>query len=161
MDATIIIFATQLPHMATTEIFKIDTLFRDLIWRYKHPRIKLETLPKDVGGLASQLQQLYGWSTINHEDPINKFYSLICRQIHQCSQQLLTTFYNKRRYPTFYLRHRIWTTVQQDTQYEGYTQYIWNNLQLPEVAKLKMLICGKSLVLSFLANFMILCFSIM
>lgn len=48
-------------------------------------------------------------------------------------------FYSEHSYPTFNLIHKIWTTIQQDIQYEGYTQYmpIWNNLQLPEVVRLE------------------------
>lgn len=81
-------------------------------------------LPKDEGGLAvpnarsylaSQLQQLYGWNTIDCEDPIQQ---IILSQFptDPLVQSIVAYhFYNKRRYPTFYLIHRIWTTVKQDT----------------------------------------------
>lgn len=121
---------------------QIVTLFRDPFWKDKHPWIRLEILqlPKDGGlavpnailyYLASQLQQLYGWNVIDCEDPIQQI--IFSKLPIEPLVQLIVAhhFHNKCSWPTFNLIHNIWTTIQKDTQYERYTQYmpIWNNLK--------------------------------
>lgn len=130
---------------------RIDSLFRELIWKGKISRIRLYTLmrPKDAGGmtvphakmyfLASQLQHIAGWATVSMLDPIQ----LILRS--ELGDMPLAyaleggLFRNRHLHPTLTLIHNTWRAMKSLMKHEGFTSYmpIWNNHSLSELAKLQ------------------------
>lgn len=149
----------------TSKLFRtIDATFRDLIWKHSKPRIKLETLQpaKDRGGIAvpnsrlyfmtAQLQHWCGWKEVDTQDPIQNIVMTQFKSLPLVQLIVSHSFYEKRKFPTFYLIHKLWETIRILTQHKGYTSYmpIWENYCLPELNKSPEFLEWKRAGLTFL-----------
>lgn len=120
-------------------------MFRELIWRKKHARIRLETLQRETvdGGLAlpnawlyfiaSQMQQFIGWKQEEGLGVTGRLVSQWSGRSLPCLD-LETTAY-KRRYPTLALMYKVWDWGKSILKLEGLSKYtpLWNNPTLPEL----------------------------
>ncbi|XP_073455487.1 cysteine protease ATG4A isoform X2 [Aquarana catesbeiana] len=139
------------PVWLTSKLFRtLDSTFRDLIWKLGKLRIKLETLQQaqDRGGIAvpnsrlyffaAQLQHWCGWEEIDDQDPIQNIIMTQFKPLPLVQRIVSHRFYEKRKFPTFYLIHKLWETIRIITQHKGYKRHmpIWENFCLPEMNKI-------------------------
>lgn len=131
--------------------YKINGMFRSLIWGKRPARIRLQALQlaKDEGGLAvpdpavyylaAQLQHLRGW-----EDAASVESSAQILRCHFDSNYLFEVLdskgfvSNSRKFPTLNLMHRLGWRIRDMYDVQGCSPYtsIWNTPWLPELHKL-------------------------
>lgn len=132
--------------------YKLNSLFRRLIWGKSVARIKLQALQmaKDEGGLAvpdpalyflaAQLQHLKSWENVDFSD-VNTailrsyFQEMYLYEVLDANRCLV----NAKRYPTLVLMHKVWWKLRDMYSIVGCTSYtpIWNTPWLPELCKLE------------------------
>lgn len=127
---------------------KIDSLFRELIWKGKQARIRLGVLqlPTQEGGFAlphpesyfysTQLQQLLGCGIPKGGTPNGKL--LLLSSTHNTIIEALEADAFHDKFPTIKLIIKLWKTVKKKMGYGALTAYspIWNNHNLQEVLKI-------------------------
>lgn len=130
---------------------RIESLFRELIWKKKYARIKLTTLmlAKDEGGLsiphpknyflASQTQQFFGWTEVDENDPIQGLLLPLGKGYSLMSLLETKTFQKDKKFMTGELFSKVWLAIKKITNITGYTSYtpIWNNANYEEVQRLE------------------------
>lgn len=139
------------PIRLTLQLFRtIDSVFSDFVWRGGKPRIRLEILqqPIDKGGIAipnarlyfiaSQLQHWHGWEAVDMEDLTQKIIASQFKKYPLVQLIVAHHFYNKKRFPTFHMIHRVWGAIRTITQHKGYMKQmpIWDNYCFYELNKL-------------------------
>lgn len=130
---------------------KIHRMFRELIWRKKVARIRLETLQRSkcAGGLAipnawlyfiaSQMQHFAGWGRGGCLGVVGRIFSQWSgRQVPCHDLETGGTQINKRRYPTLALMYKVWDRGKTILALTGLSKYtpLWDNPVLPELQKL-------------------------
>lgn len=127
---------------------KINTLFRELIWRKGQARISLQTLqrPTREGGLAvpqpynyflaAQLQHIGGCETQDWRDPSGKI--MLQDSLHKSLIEALEAGSLQDGPPTCRLVNKVWQTTKWIMGYRGFTEFlpIWQNKFLRELMAL-------------------------
>lgn len=131
---------------------KINSLFRELIWRKKRARVRLETLQrgKSDGGLAvpnawlyflaSQMQHFAGWGRQGGMGRVSQLFSEWSgRQIPGHGLEAGGIQEDGRRCPTLALIYRVWDRGKTLLAVSGFTKHtpLWDNPALPEMQKLR------------------------
>lgn len=131
---------------------RIHRAFRELLWKKKPARIRLDTLHrgKDDGGLAipnmwlyfiaSQLQHFTGWSREEGMGSVGKLFAhwsawpLPCYLLEAGGSQE-----DRRKYPTLALLYRVWDRGKSLLDLAGCSKYtpFWHNPLLSELTKLQ------------------------
>lgn len=130
---------------------KIHRLFRELIWRKKPARVRLETLQrsKTDGGLAvpnawlyflaSQLQHFAGWGRSGGAGRVSHLFAEWSgRSIPGQGLDAGGTL-DRRNCPTLALLYRVWDRGRSVLGISGFTKIspLWDNPALPEIQKLQ------------------------
>lgn len=124
---------------------KINTLFRELIWRKGQARISLQTLqrPAREGGmtvphpyryfLAAQLQHLGGCESLGAANASGKI--MLVGSPHKSLAGALEAGSLRCELPTHKMVGKVWQSVKRDMGYKGLTEFspIWHNKQLQEL----------------------------
>lgn len=139
---------------------KINRLFRELIWKKKNARVKLETLQrdKDAGGLAipnpwlyfvaSQLQHFSGWARVDESGAAGRLirawsgWSNLGNWLEIGGHGV-----SRSRFPTLALIYKVWDRGKRALGLNGFSRFspIWRNPMLPEFGKLSGFESWKSL----------------
>lgn len=130
---------------------KIHRLFRELIWRKKSARVRLETLQrgKTEGGLAvpnawlyflaSQLQHFAGWGRQGGAGRVSQLFSAWSGRSIPGQGLDAGRALDRRNYPTLALIYRVWDRGKSLLGISGFTKVfpLWDNPALPEIQKLQ------------------------
>lgn len=131
--------------------YRINRLFRSLIWGGGPARIKLQALQqaKDEGGLAvpdpalyywaAQIQHLRGWENVDSTDTstqiLREYFDNVNLYEVLDSKGFLA---NSKQFPTLCLIHKLWWKLRDMYDIEGSTMYtsVWHTPWLTELCKL-------------------------
>ncbi|XP_071967750.1 uncharacterized protein [Engystomops pustulosus] len=134
--------------------YGVQGMFRELLWKKGHPRIKLETLQraKDNGGLAipnpwiyflaAQAQQLRGWAQdLDGAGPNGRLVSIMTGMVPPITAIEIGKVgtISGLRCPTLALMAKTWSKIKSILGVKGNSEYfpIWHNPKLPEMFRLE------------------------